>query len=60
MTDIVVVDGSDLEVLLALIHGMRAQGREIHKISINPRDGQVAIKINESMWSPSIGHPLGG
>ena len=50
-----IIDGDDLGTLLE--HVVNTHNHEgIYKISIIDRANGVAIKINEDIWSPTIGH----
>lgn len=46
-----IIDGHDLSALLT---ALRAHG-DIARLRIDFREDGVAIKINEGMWSPTVG-----
>lgn len=58
MDEIYILEGNDLEWLKNTLGILSAKGT-LHSIRINPRGSGkntgFAIKINEGMWSPTIG-----
>lgn len=55
MSKVIVITGSDLRELLGALDEPTANGREVYKISVDPRGERVAVKVNEGMWTASLG-----